>query len=86
MSERPFGSLSPQEAQAKSVEARRRNKVAQSPNLTPQRKVEEALLKRAQTGDPNASREYREWLKLNRQMGVGGGIGGINEDIIRPDR
>jgi hypothetical protein len=78
MSERPFGSLSPQEAQAKSVEARRRNKEArQATDLTPEQKIEAAMQKKAMAGDVNAAREYREWLKLNQAVGAG-----INEDII----
>jgi hypothetical protein len=81
MSERPFGSLSPQEAQAKSVEARRRNKTAQSQDLTPAQRIEAAMQKKAMAGDVNAAREYREWIKLNRAA-VGGG-GGINGDILR---
>jgi hypothetical protein len=80
MSERPFGSLSPQEAQAKSVEARRRNKEAlQATDLIPEQKIEAAMQKKAIGGDVNAAREYREWLKINRAAGAGG----INGDILR---
>ena len=80
MSERPFGSLSPQEAQAKSVETRRRNKAAQSPDLTPEQKIEAAMQRKAMGGDVNAAREYREWMKLNQATFAGGGTNG---DILR---
>jgi uncharacterized protein YjiS (DUF1127 family) len=79
MSERPFGSLSPQEAQAKSVEARRRNK-AQTSDLSDDEQIEAGLVKRAKTGDPNAVRELREWRKMMRATES---LGSLNDDIIR---
>jgi hypothetical protein len=79
MSDQPkFGSLTPEEASRRGVEARQRKRAEQSPDLTPHQKIEAAMEKKAIGGDVNAAREYREWLKLNQAMQGGG----ENDDIL----
>jgi hypothetical protein len=79
MSESVFGNLNPAEASRRGVEARQRKRAEQPSDLTPAEQIEAAMQKKAMAGDVNAAREYREWMKLNRQMEVRG----INGDILR---